>query len=157
MYRKCFQLYSFPFFSDTTGERTIQVNVPDTITTWYANGFALSPSDGIGLATPASVKAFKPFFISLSLPYSVIRGETMKIPALVYNYLDDCLIVSPKNGQIILPYSLLIKKYLRISCFTKSNMLVINCERVLVIFSSFFAAYFRDFARNYSCFRNPLL
>ena len=80
------------YLSETTGERTVKVKVPDTITTWYA----LSPSVGIGVATPASVKAFQPFFISLSLPYSVIRIETLKIPATVFNYLDDCLVVSFK-------------------------------------------------------------
>ena len=92
------KISSFIYFhlSDTTGERTMEVKVPDTITTWYANGLALSPSVGIGVAAPASVKAFQPFFISLSLPYSVIRGETVKIPATLFNYLDDCLVVSFK-------------------------------------------------------------
>ena len=82
------KISSFIYFhlSDTTGERTMEVKVPDTITTWYANG----------VAAPASVKAFQPFFISLSLPYSVIRGETVKIPATLFNYLDDCLVVSFK-------------------------------------------------------------
>ena len=75
----------------------MEVKVPDTITTWYASGFALSPSDGIGVAAPATVKAFQPFFISLTLPYSVIRGEKIKIPATVFNYLDDCLVVSEKQ------------------------------------------------------------
>ena len=84
------------YLSETTGERTIEETVPDTISTWYANGYALSPSVGIGVATSASVKAFQPFFISLSLPYSVIRSETLKIPATLFNYLDDCLVVSFK-------------------------------------------------------------
>ena len=74
----------------------MEVKVPDTITTWYANGFALSPPVGIGVAVPAIVKAFQSFFISLSLPYSVIRGQTVKIPATLFNYLDDCLGVSFK-------------------------------------------------------------
>ena len=81
----------YAFFS--SGEKTITVKIPDTITTWYASGFALSSIDGIGIASPASVRAFQPFFISLALPYSVIRGEGVKIPTTVFNYLDDCLVV----------------------------------------------------------------
>ena len=68
----------------------MSVKIPDTITTWYANGFALSTSDGIGISKPTTIRGFQPFFISLTLPYSVKRGEILKIPATVFNYLDKC-------------------------------------------------------------------
>jgi len=74
----------------------LSVKVPDTITTWHANGLAMSLSDGIGISQPTSLKAFQPFFISLNLPYSVKRGETVKVPATIFNYLDDCIMVSNK-------------------------------------------------------------
>lgn len=53
----------------------------------------MSTTDGIGVAAPASMQAFQPFFVSLILPYSVIQGETVKLPTTVFNYLDDCLVV----------------------------------------------------------------
>ena len=45
---------------------------------------------------------FKPFFISLNLPYSVIRGEIVAIPVVVYNYINKDLsveIVLENNGD----------------------------------------------------------
>jgi len=76
-----------------TGMKTIAAKVPDTITTWFANGFALSSTDGIGVASPAALRAFQPFFVSLTLPYSVVRGESLKVPATVFNYLKECLAI----------------------------------------------------------------
>ena len=32
---------------------------------------------------------FRPFFVSLNLPYSVIRGESVAVPVLVFNYMDS--------------------------------------------------------------------
>ncbi|XP_057303118.1 alpha-1-macroglobulin-like [Hydractinia symbiolongicarpus] len=78
---------------NASGENVLEVKVPDTITTWYASGFAMSTTAGIGVAAPASIQAFQPFFVSLALPYSLIRGETVKVPTTVFNYLDDCLVI----------------------------------------------------------------
>ena len=33
------------------------------------------------------VKVFKPFFVSLTLPYSVIRGEKLVLQATIFNYM----------------------------------------------------------------------
>ena len=76
-----------------TGKKTIEAKVPDTLTTWYANAFAMSSTHGIGVASPTPFLVFQPFFVSLTLPYSMIKGETVKVPATVFNYLDSCLTV----------------------------------------------------------------
>lgn len=34
------------------------------------------------------LKVFRPFFISVDLPYSVRRGEVVAIPVVVFNYLS---------------------------------------------------------------------
>lgn len=70
--------------------------VPDTITKWAAGAFCTSPA-GFGLAPNINLTAFKPFFVSLSLPYSVIREETFTLKASVFNYLPKCIMVSPCN------------------------------------------------------------
>jgi len=37
------------------------------------------------------LEAFKPFFVSLNLPYSVVRGEQLALQANVFNYMDTDL------------------------------------------------------------------
>lgn len=34
------------------------------------------------------LRVFQPFFVSVDLPYSVIRGEEVAITAVVFNYED---------------------------------------------------------------------
>uniref|UniRef100_A0A673NJM8 Alpha-2-macroglobulin-like protein 1 n=1 Tax=Sinocyclocheilus rhinocerous TaxID=307959 RepID=A0A673NJM8_9TELE len=66
--------------------------VPDTITKWAAGAFCTSPV-GFGVAPKTNLTAFKPFFVSLALPYSVIREETFTLKATVFNYLPKCIMV----------------------------------------------------------------
>lgn len=69
--------------------------VPDTITKWAAGAFCVSPA-GFGVAPNAALTAFQPFFVSLTLPYSVVRGEAFTLRATVFNYLSDCIMVSSR-------------------------------------------------------------
>ncbi|MBN3307051.1 A2MG protein, partial [Amia calva] len=75
-----------------SGSVELPVTVPDTITTWEASAFCLAPT-GLGLAPPALLTAFQPFFVELTLPYSVIRGEQFELRATVFNYLSKCIMV----------------------------------------------------------------
>ena len=34
------------------------------------------------------MQVFRPFFIQLNLPYSVIRGEVVAIQAVIFNYMN---------------------------------------------------------------------
>jgi len=78
----------------SNGTRVFNVKVPDSITTWYASGFGISKSAGLGIANPTELRAFQPFFVSLTLPYSVVRGEDVTIPAAVFSYLEgSCMAV----------------------------------------------------------------
>ena len=72
----------------------IVAKVPDTITSWIASAFAMSDIAGLGVSKPTSLKVFQPFFVSLTLPYSVIRGEEVSIITTVFNYEKKCLTVS---------------------------------------------------------------
>lgn len=76
-----------------TGKKVIMAKVPDTITTWVASAFAMSDSAGLGISQPTSLKVFQPFFVSITLPYSVIRGEEVFIIATVFNYESKCLTI----------------------------------------------------------------
>ncbi|KAK7171734.1 hypothetical protein R3I93_004127 [Phoxinus phoxinus] len=75
-----------------SGSAQVPVTVPDTITSWETEVFCLS-SEGLGLAPPAQLTVFQPFFLELSLPYSIIRGEIFELKATVFNYLSKCILV----------------------------------------------------------------
>ncbi|XP_063055772.1 alpha-2-macroglobulin-like [Engraulis encrasicolus] len=76
-----------------SGNTQVPVTVPDTITTWETEAFCLHP-EGFGLAPPGQLTVFQPFFLELSLPYSIIRGETFQLKATVFNYLPKCIMVT---------------------------------------------------------------
>ncbi|KAM3616371.1 uncharacterized protein V6R79_016920 [Siganus canaliculatus] len=76
-----------------SGRKEVSLTVPDTITTWETEAFCLSPQ-GFGLAPRKEVKVFQPFFLELSLPYSIIRGEHFELKATTFNYLSSCIMVT---------------------------------------------------------------
>ncbi|XP_045079332.1 alpha-2-macroglobulin-like isoform X3 [Coregonus clupeaformis] len=76
-----------------SGSADVPLTVPDTITTWETEVFCLAPS-GFGLAPLVELTVFQPFFLELTLPYSVIRGEHFELKATVFNYLSKCIMVS---------------------------------------------------------------
>ncbi|XP_027031012.2 alpha-2-macroglobulin-like [Tachysurus fulvidraco] len=75
-----------------SGSVQLPLTVPDTITTWETDAFCVS-SIGLGLAPPVQLTVFQPFFLELSLPYSIIRGEVFELKATVFNYLSKCIMV----------------------------------------------------------------
>ncbi|XP_033079278.1 pregnancy zone protein isoform X2 [Trachypithecus francoisi] len=79
---------------DSSGVAEVGVTVPDTITEWKAGAFCLSEDAGLGISSTASLRAFQPFFVELTMPNSVIRGEAFTLKATVLNYLPKCIRVS---------------------------------------------------------------
>ncbi|XP_047450260.1 alpha-2-macroglobulin-like isoform X2 [Mugil cephalus] len=76
-----------------SGRKDVPLTVPDTITTWETEAFCLSPQ-GFGLAPHKEITVFQPFFLELSLPYSIVRGEQFELKATVFNYLTSCLMIT---------------------------------------------------------------
>ncbi|XP_062896280.1 alpha-2-macroglobulin-like isoform X3 [Mobula hypostoma] len=74
----------------STGQAHLDVTVPDAITEWKGSAFC-SGDAGFGLSQTASLIAFKPFFVDLVLPYSVVRTEGFSLKAKVFNYMSDSL------------------------------------------------------------------
>ncbi|KAM6959282.1 alpha-2-macroglobulin-like [Aplochiton taeniatus] len=91
-----------------SGSADMALTVPDTITTWVTKAFCLAPG-GFGLAPPLELQVFQPFFLELSLPYSMIRGESLQLKATVFNYLDKCIMVrvspTPSSDYTLTPLS----------------------------------------------------
>uniref|UniRef100_A0A8C4M5K2 Pregnancy zone protein-like n=1 Tax=Equus asinus asinus TaxID=83772 RepID=A0A8C4M5K2_EQUAS len=78
----------------SSGGSGLAKQVPDTITEWKANALCLSKTTGLGLSPIISLQVFQPFFLELTLPYSVVRGEDFILKATVFNYLFHCIRVS---------------------------------------------------------------
>uniref|UniRef100_A0A667HI57 Pregnancy zone protein n=1 Tax=Lynx canadensis TaxID=61383 RepID=A0A667HI57_LYNCA len=79
---------------DLSGRSELAAKVPDTITEWKAHALCLSGTTGLGLSPIISLQVFQPFFVELTLPYSVVRGEDFTLKATVFNYLSHCIRVS---------------------------------------------------------------
>ncbi|NXD78635.1 OVOS protein, partial [Halcyon senegalensis] len=98
--------------TNSKGEVNVFYTIPDTITEWKANAFCMQDDAGFGISLPVSLKAFQPFFVELTLPYSVIRGEKFNLIANVFNYLSECIQIhailaksSEYKEEILLPES----------------------------------------------------
>lgn len=77
------------------------MQVPDSITSWVGEAVGLSSAWGLGIATPSLLKTFKPFFVDFTLPPQVVRGEQVKIPLSIYNYMDTCMeVLSPPRTAL---------------------------------------------------------
>ncbi|XP_032446213.1 alpha-2-macroglobulin-like isoform X1 [Xiphophorus hellerii] len=91
-----------------SGTKDMSLSVPDTITTWETETFCLSPQ-GFGLAPRQKLTVFQPFFLELTLPYSIIRGENFELKATVFNYLTKCIMVkvtaAPSSHYTLTPLS----------------------------------------------------
>ncbi|XP_029178169.1 CD109 antigen-like isoform X3 [Nylanderia fulva] len=77
------------FSSGYQGKTELRRKVPDSITSWVLTAFSVNDAHGLGLIEePRKLKVFRPFFISMDLPYSVIRGEIVGIQIVVFNYMN---------------------------------------------------------------------
>ncbi|XP_059880273.1 pregnancy zone protein-like [Delphinus delphis] len=79
---------------DISGRSELAMKVPDTITEWKAGALCLSGTAGLGLSPTISLTTFQPFFLELTLPYSVVRGEAFTLKATAFSYVSHCIRVS---------------------------------------------------------------
>ncbi|XP_043228015.1 CD109 antigen-like isoform X2 [Amphibalanus amphitrite] len=77
----------------TLGEVRLRETAPDTITSWMISAFSVDNLYGLGVSErPSKLQVFRPFFVSLNLPYAVKRGEVVGIQCVVFNYHQADLI-----------------------------------------------------------------
>jgi len=84
--------------TDANGNATLSLQAPDSITTWDLSAVAISKEKGLGVAED-ELKVFQPFFLTVDLPYSAIRGEELPVKVSIYNYLDKEQTVSVELEQ----------------------------------------------------------
>lgn len=57
------------------------------------SAFSVDSVRGLGLMDePKALKVFQPFFVSVNLPFSVIRDEVVTVPIVVQSYLDETVV-----------------------------------------------------------------
>lgn len=77
--------------SRASGTQQQQVTLPDTITQWVGKAVCVHPEAGVGLSDRESITTFSPFFVDLTLPPTVKRGEILPVKMSVFNYHDQAL------------------------------------------------------------------
>ncbi|XP_036236663.1 alpha-2-macroglobulin-like protein 1 [Molothrus ater] len=74
----------------SNGSRNVSVTAPAVAAEWKVKMFCLA-GRGFGLSPPMSLRTVQSFFVDVTLPYSVIRGETFPMKATVFSYLQQCM------------------------------------------------------------------
>lgn len=78
---------------NASGVLDIETKVPDDITKWESEVFCLTRS-GVAASNPGDndvLKVFQPFFIELTAPNVIKRGEHVQMFYKIYNYMDQKL------------------------------------------------------------------
>ncbi|XP_017097884.3 thioester-containing protein 1 allele R1 [Drosophila bipectinata] len=78
--------------ASSDGRNSIHRRIPSDMTSWVVSGFALDPVNGLGLSSPnGRLEAYKEFYITTELPYSIRRDELIALPFVVHNNRDSDL------------------------------------------------------------------
>ncbi|KAM9218014.1 complement C5 [Leptosomus discolor] len=81
--------------------KTLSITLPDSLTTWEVQGVGISDK-GICVAAPLEVQVVKDIFLSVYVPYSVVRGEQIELKGSVYNHraspVKFCVKIAAGNG-----------------------------------------------------------
>ncbi|XP_045366166.2 ovostatin homolog 2-like isoform X1 [Camelus bactrianus] len=73
------------------GSANLSFVIPDTITQWEASGFCVNGEAGFGIASVVALEVSQPFFVEMTLPFSVVRNEQSDLIVSVFNYLNTCV------------------------------------------------------------------
>uniref|UniRef100_A0A803VQQ0 Complement C5 n=1 Tax=Ficedula albicollis TaxID=59894 RepID=A0A803VQQ0_FICAL len=81
--------------------KTLSVTLPDSLTTWEVQGVGISDK-GICVAAPLEIQVVKDIFLSIYVPYSVVRGEQIELKGSVYNHkasaIKFCVKIAAGDG-----------------------------------------------------------
>ncbi|CAL8107505.1 unnamed protein product [Calicophoron daubneyi] len=73
------------------------LTVPDSITKWRASTFCTTSSNGLWIPSPQSITVNMPFFVEITLPKQVKRGEILHLPISVFILSDEYLSDGAEN------------------------------------------------------------
>ncbi|XP_075122981.1 CD109 antigen-like [Leptodactylus fuscus] len=76
----------------SSSTKSLDIAVPDRNTSWVATAFVISERLGLGVAEESvEISIFKPFLITLNMPYSVTRGEEFILEVILLSSLSENL------------------------------------------------------------------
>uniref|UniRef100_A0A8C3UZY7 Complement C5 n=1 Tax=Catharus ustulatus TaxID=91951 RepID=A0A8C3UZY7_CATUS len=78
--------------------KSLSVTLPDSLTTWEVQGVGISDK-GICVAAPLEMTVVKDVFLSIYVPYSVVRGEQIELKGSVYNHKASAIKVICVNDS----------------------------------------------------------
>ncbi|MEW5936627.1 MAG: alpha-2-macroglobulin family protein [Candidatus Thermoplasmatota archaeon] len=73
--------------TDENGRASLQISVPDSITTWEIAALATSMDGSVGSARQ-NITVFQEFFVEPDIPVSAVRNDEFPLRIMVYNYLE---------------------------------------------------------------------
>lgn len=73
--------------TDARGKATLNIDLADSITEWRVSALANSTDGRLG-GSESGIKVFQDFFVDVSFPAALTRGDSVTFPIAVYNYLD---------------------------------------------------------------------
>uniref|UniRef100_A0A3P8Y0Y2 Complement component 5 n=1 Tax=Esox lucius TaxID=8010 RepID=A0A3P8Y0Y2_ESOLU len=68
-----------------SGQVTLRRMLPDSLTTWEIKAVGMFKKEGICVADPIRISVTQAVSIDVPLPYSMVRGEQIKLKGSVYN------------------------------------------------------------------------
>lgn len=74
-----------------SGEKQVEVTIPNSVTEWKVNMFCDFGSDGFGISSTVRLTAFESFFAGLALPHSLIWGELFVLKVTMFKCLKRCI------------------------------------------------------------------
>ena len=91
-YHKACQVFvRLPTAANACVVKTLYVGLYNNVTVILCISVLVAWLLYLGLLLSSQLTVFQPFFVSLNLPYSVIRGEEFGLQAMVFNYLPEAV------------------------------------------------------------------
>uniref|UniRef100_A0A6Q2ZDC2 NTR domain-containing protein n=1 Tax=Esox lucius TaxID=8010 RepID=A0A6Q2ZDC2_ESOLU len=78
-----------------SGQVTLRRMLPDSLTTWEIKAVGMFKKEGICVADPIRISVTQAVSIDVPLPYSMVRGEQIKLKGSVYNQYCVTLTAGP--------------------------------------------------------------
>uniref|UniRef100_A0AAY5KP45 Complement component 5 n=1 Tax=Esox lucius TaxID=8010 RepID=A0AAY5KP45_ESOLU len=74
-----------------SGQVTLRRMLPDSLTTWEIKAVGMFKKEGICVADPIRISVTQAVSIDVPLPYSMVRGEQIKLKGSVYNQAEEII------------------------------------------------------------------
>ena len=74
---------------DASGKHSMDVEAPDTVTTWVGDAFCTSSEFGISVAKEQQLIVDQDFFIDMKLPFSIKRDELLPLNVTAFSKLKE--------------------------------------------------------------------